>query len=233
MGKVAMAMVLSQVVPFGRSFDEYGQMFALSSADLSGSVLGVGDGPASFNAEATAKGYQVISVDPVYQFTGLEIRLRFDAVVDNIIGQIEATPADWVWTYHGSPASLRANRLNALETFLADYDTGLTENRYVIGALPELPFADNSFTLALCSHLLFLYSDQLNEAFHMQSIQDMLRVAPEVRIFPLLTLSLSRSPYVDRILQRCQKLGYTAEIHTVTYELQKGGNEMLVIRRPV
>ena len=39
---------LEQVVPWGRSFDEYCNMFALSSDDLALRILGCGDGPASF-----------------------------------------------------------------------------------------------------------------------------------------------------------------------------------------
>ena len=49
-------MQLDQVVPFGRSFDEYVRMFSLSEADLQCSILSVADGPASFNAEGTEKG---------------------------------------------------------------------------------------------------------------------------------------------------------------------------------
>ena len=48
-----MAMKLEKVVPFGRSLDEYIKMFKLTVADLGKRILGVGDGPASFNAEAT------------------------------------------------------------------------------------------------------------------------------------------------------------------------------------
>jgi SAM-dependent methyltransferase len=225
-----MAMVLDQVVPFGRSFDEYRQMFSLTPADLSGRILGVGDGPASFNAEATEQGYQVISVDPVYCFTGQEIQARFDAVVEKIIHQIRATPTDWVWGYHASPDALKANRIKALQQFLRDYELGKTQGRYVIGELPHLPFPGQQFSLALCSHLLFLYSDLLDSSFHVQAIQDMLRVAPEVRIFPLLTLGLQPSPHLDAVLTALRDLGYHATVSQVAYELQKGGNQMLVVR---
>src|SRR5260370_30292561 len=47
---------LHEVVPWGRSLDEYRAMFALSEGDLQGRLLGCGDGPASFNAELTALG---------------------------------------------------------------------------------------------------------------------------------------------------------------------------------
>ena len=64
-----MAFTLSGVVPWGRTFDEYRAMFALSDDDLAKRILGCGDGPAAFNAVATEKGYQVASADPLYQFS--------------------------------------------------------------------------------------------------------------------------------------------------------------------
>ncbi len=107
-------MILDRVVPFGRSKTEYELMFALTESDRFKSVIGIGDGPASFNAEMTAAGYQVTSIDPIYQFTGTEIKSRFDACVDTIIEQVRNTPNNWVWSYHKSPEDLRANREKAI-----------------------------------------------------------------------------------------------------------------------
>ncbi len=56
---------LDKVVPWGRSFDEYQQLFALTPADLERRILGCGDGPAAFNAEATRRGARVVSCDPL------------------------------------------------------------------------------------------------------------------------------------------------------------------------
>lgn len=64
-----MAMQLDQVVPFGRSFDEYRAMFSLSDDDLDKKIVGVVDGPASFNAEMQARGKRVVSIDPLYAFS--------------------------------------------------------------------------------------------------------------------------------------------------------------------
>ena len=54
--KTDQMFTLEQVVPWGRSFDEYCRMFALSDDDLTLRILGCGDGPASFNAEANRRG---------------------------------------------------------------------------------------------------------------------------------------------------------------------------------
>ena len=125
-----MVMKLEKIVPFGRSLDEYTKMFGLSPENLQKRILGVGDGPASFNAEGTVKGYKITSVDPIYQFDAAGIKQRFDAVVDNIINQIIATPNNWVWKYHQNPQELKARRVKALETFLQDYQQGKQEGRY-------------------------------------------------------------------------------------------------------
>jgi hypothetical protein len=225
-----MAMKLEKVVPFGRSLDEYIKMFNLTEADLQKRILGVGDGPASFNSEATKKGYKVASIDPVYQFNGWEIQQRFDEVVDNIIEQIKASPNDWVWSYHQSPDNLRSNRVKTLQEFLSDYDEGKQQGRYQIGELPNLNFPEKEYDIALCSHFLFLYSEHCDYQFHYESIKEMLRVSHEVRIFPLLTLMLQRSPHLDGIIQKFREMGYSVSTVKVEYELQKGGNEMLVIK---
>lgn len=226
-----MAMNLEQIVPFGRSLDEYRQMFALSASELhSKRILGVGDGPASFNAEATQISADVTSIDPIYQFGSAEIKRRFDAVVDNIIAQIIDSPNDWVWSYHKSPQALKASRIRTIETFLTDYERGKQEGRYQIQTLPKLNFANGTFDLALCSHFLFLYSQQCDRAFHLKSIAEMLRVSREVRIFPLLTLKLERSPYLDFVVSEFKAKGYFIAIEPVSYQLQKGGDRMLVIK---
>ena len=224
-----MVMKLAQVVPFGRSLDEYRQMFNLSQRDRGKRILGVGDGPASFNAEGTQLGWDVTSIDPIYQLSGEEILSRFEEVVDEIVSQVKATPDDWVWSYHRSAEDLRANRVKVIHKFLEDYHRGKREGRYQIGALPRLNFLNGEYDLALCSHLLFLYSDRYDRQFHYQSILEMLRVSQEVRIFPLLTLGLERSPHLDPLLQELTNKGYLVSIVRVQYELQKGGNEMLVI----
>lgn len=45
-----MPFTLENIVPWGRSLDEYISMFQLSGKDLDAKILGCADGPASFNA---------------------------------------------------------------------------------------------------------------------------------------------------------------------------------------
>ncbi len=48
-----MGFTLESVVPRGRSFAEYRDMFARAADNLQLRILGCGDGPAGFNAELT------------------------------------------------------------------------------------------------------------------------------------------------------------------------------------
>jgi hypothetical protein len=220
---------LDRVVPWGRSFEEYRRMFALSDADLRGRVLGCADGPASFNAEATRRGSMVISVDPLYRFDGRSIRERITATCGLILDQLRRNMHEFVWDGIGSVEELGRVRMKVMEDFLADYDSGKRDGRYLDAELPDLAFPDRSFDLAVCSHFLFLYSDHLSAAFHRRAILELCRVAAEVRIFPLLALGGRPSPHLPSIIE---DLSGSCEIlvETVPYEFQRGANQMMRLR---
>jgi hypothetical protein len=224
-----MAFSLDQIVPWGRSFDEYAGMFGLTEVDLSGHILGCGDGPASFNAEATRRGCRVISCDPIYQFSAAQIERRVHETYDTIMEELRPNADDYVWDAFSSPEGLGHARMTAMRSFLADYDRGKREGRYVNAGLPSLPFLDKTFDLALCSHLLFLYSDHLTLAFHRAAIAEMCRVAKKVRVFPLRDLGCKESVHVEPIVSGLRETGYEARFVRVDYEFQKGANTFLSI----
>jgi len=205
-------------------------MFALSDDDLSSRILGCGDGPAGFNAEATRRGAAVISCDPIYQWEAAHIRERIAATYDRIIDETRRNVDEFVWDSIPSVEELGRVRTAAMEEFLADYPGGKAQGRYVAAELPTLPFAESSFDLALSSHLLFLYSIQLDELFHRDAIRELCRIAREVRIFPLLALGGQKSPYVDLTVAELRTAGREVSIEKVPYEFQRGGNQMMRIR---
>jgi len=224
-----MTIKYHDIKPWGRSFEEYVRMFNLTPVDLKRKILGCGDGPASFNAELTERGGNITSVDPVYNFSAGQIRQRIDETYGDIIGQTRKNQDKFVWQEIGSVKELGRIRMLAMAKFLEDFPEGVMQKRYVPGKLPSLPFGDKEFDLALCSHLLFLYTDNLSLEFHLKSLEELCRVSNEVRIFPLLDVNANRSPYVDYVIDflRARKRDVT-EVK-VAYEFQKGGNTMLKI----
>jgi hypothetical protein len=224
-----MVFKLEEVVPWGRSFDEYMAMFSLQESDLDKRILGCGDGPASFNAVATERGFTITSTDPVYAFSADTIRGRIEESVPVISEQIQNNQEEFVWNYFGSIAELISTRVSAMELFLNDFPDGFSTGRYIDASLPTLPFNNNEFDIALCSHFLFLYSKQNSMAFHLDAILEMCRIASEVRIFPLLELGSVRSRHLDSIINELRAREFSADIVPVNYEFQVGGNEMLQI----
>ncbi len=222
-------MILGNIIPWGRNLSEYRNMFLLNKEDLNVKILGCGDGPSSFNMEIDLNDGSVVSVDPLYAYSKKEIIRRIDEVTDVIMDQVKENKDNFVWKNIQNPDMLYDMRIEAMTEFLIDYDEGKEEGRYLNESLPTLSFTDKQFDLALSSHFLFLYSEHLDMEFHLKSILEMLRVAHEVRIFPLIDLNNNKSPYVDTIIKKLTELGYEATVVKSSYEFQKGGDEMLKI----
>ncbi len=226
-----MPITYEKVMPWGRSFDEYSRMFNLKDSDLERKILGCGDGPAAFNARMRKRGHRVTSADPLYRFGRETIQQRIHATYDVVLEQTRNNSHLFRWVAPiDSVDALGQARMAAMQEFLDDYAQGLTEQRYVEAELPTLPFADKHFDLVLCSHLLFMYSDNLDLDFHLRGIDEMLRVSNEVRIFPVLDCNGRTSSYLAPAMARFTD-GGTVELVTVPYEFQIGSNHMLTIRR--
>lgn len=226
-----MVFTLDSVRPWGRPFWEYVQMFSLTTDDLEKKIIGCGDGPASFNATMRKQGNFVVSVDPIYQFSGAEIRRRVEETYPKMMDQLLAHLDTYNFTTITSPEHLGRIRMGAMEEFLDDFECGKAEGRYLTAALPDLPFADGAFDLALCSHLLFTFSEQLSCSFHCEAALEMCRVAREVRIFPLLAMSSERSPHLSAVREAVRERGYRCQVEPVEFEFQIGANEILRIWR--
>ncbi len=222
-----MTLKYKDIVPWGRNFDEYRRMFDLSDHDLKRKIVGCGDGPASFNAECNGRGGDVTSIDPLYAFTKEEIQKRIEETRDEVLAQTRRHTEKFNWSAVRSVEDLGNIRMKAMNLFLDSYDEGKVNRRYIPGMLPDLPFGDKEFDLALCSHFLFLYTDNLSYEFHVEAIREMLRISREARIFPLTDMNSNRSPYVRGIESDFKDK--EIEIRKVNYEFQIGGNEALII----
>ncbi len=228
-----MGIKYTDVVPWGRSFEEYLEMFSLTQVDLDKRIIGVGDGPASFNACMFQKGKKTISADPIYQFSEQQIRQRIRETYPTVISQTRENMDKFIWDKIPSLDALAHTRMSAMEEFCKDFEIGKEQGRYINASLPFIPFADHTFDLVLSSHLLFFYSDNRDLDFHLESVEELLRIGKEVRIFPLVDLNSKPSPHLDAVEDRLRSLGYQYSIEQVQYHFQKDGNEMLRIFRSV
>ena len=58
-------------------------------------------------------------------------------------------------------------------------------------------------------------------------------MAGEARVFPLLELGARKSRHVEAVGARLTAAGYSVTVETVSYEFQRGGNQMMRITTPL
>lgn len=202
-------MEFAQVVFYGRLGRQALAMFNLDPAQWRGArVLDCPGGPGSLSALLRAEGLDITAADPLYALGKEELERR-------ALDDLEAAMATLATTAAIRPdfdlAACRQEHLEALAAFLADRRAH--PDRYVAASLPELPFADQSFDLVLCGHLLFSYAPRsagglmrepgLDLAWHRRALAELQRVSGRaVRLYPAHTMELQarRHPYAERLL---------------------------------
>jgi hypothetical protein len=69
--------------------------------------------------------------------------------------------------------------------------------------------------------------------FHLKAVREMLRVAGEVRIFPLLSLHGRSSPIARKVEDYYSTKRYCIQTPAVPCEFQRGSNRTMVVRSEV
>jgi hypothetical protein len=201
-----MAFKLDNVIPWGRNFNEYKKMFLLDDNDTTKKIAGFGDGPASFNYEATKLGYSITSFDPIYQFSKNDLKNRIDEVRITVMQQMKENKNNYVWTNIRSLDELETIRMSAMQLFLTDFEQGKVEKRYICHELPKrLPYENDSFDIGLSSHFLLMYT-ALGYDFHIQAMTEMLRICKEIRIFPLVDLDAHKTDLISDVIEYFKKI---------------------------
>lgn len=224
-------ITLNDVVPWGRSFQEYTRMFDLEPRFLPDSILDCGGGPSSFCSEANRRGIDAVAVDPIYDENAETLQDRIREVAPRMLQLMEDNPGDFTLDHFDSPREVVEARHEAMDHFLDDFQAGKEDGRYLPDSVKDLPFDSGEFDLALSSHFLFLYDEQLSYDFHREAIDEILRVAHELRVFPLTNLNDEVSRHLRPLVEEWSDRGNTYQIHQVDYEFQKGSTEMLILRK--
>jgi hypothetical protein len=190
------------------------------------SVLDCCAGGAGFTAEL---GGAATALDPMYALGQAKLSelIRDGSRGANALTDTYAEHFDWGW--YGDPARRDALRADAAQRFLADLAD--RPGRYVAGNVHHLPFADNSFELAPCSHLLFTWSDVFDADWHERAITELVRVDREVRIFPTVAQKTGAPvPFLPSLLADLAAGGVSSRLVKVPFMFQVGADEMLVLR---
>jgi len=212
----------------GRTFTEYQRMFGFDPATWAGHrVLDCPAGPCSFVAEANDYGVEASAVDKMYDQSTAALSNSCAEDIETAMAALDGVKDLYVWEFYDDVSELRAHRERAASRFLFDY--AHNGDRYVYADLPATPFADRTFDLVLSAHFLFLYDDRLSYEFHLETMQELLRIGDQLRVFPLHGFDADQSELVAELVENLQVEGYTTDIRVVPFEFQRGANEMLVV----
>jgi hypothetical protein len=214
----------------GRSAEKYKASFALADAEASTRILDCGGGPSSFTAEWSRRGRFVVAVDPVYQRKAAEIAAQWDDTSQRLPDGMRKAYHRFKWDYYPDPETVIGRRRNALMDFVDDCDSPTRIGPYVAGCLPNLPFKSDSFDLVRCSHLLFLYSEEIDLDLRVASLREKLRVSHEIRVFPLLNMEGQMSVHLEPSINAL-KGEAISELRQVPFEFRRGDSRMLRLLR--
>lgn len=234
--------VFDKVLFFGRTYEDYLKMFDLDVSQWKDCrILDCPSGPASFVAKANEMGLDVVGCDPQY---GNESDELFDVVMtDWTLSRERRLLSPQVFAQAGGHETdaYRQAKLEGFRRFAQDYKQGRPQGRYIKTQLPTLPFADQHFDLALSGNFLFLYSDsatggllpdtRFDYEFHMKALRELLRVAKEVRVYPLKGAhTQDNHPYLERVLADLHSRNIETEIVDVPFRDIAGAHHMLKLR---
>lgn len=213
-----------------RSFAEYEAMFDLAEPELAGSVLDCCAGISSFVAEVAARGGRAVGVDPAYARPRADMAELVGAGLRDLDRIVDSHADRFTWEWYGSVERRAELRRAAAAEFLADF--GRQPHHYVAAALPDLPFADRSFDLVLCSHLLFTWANSFDAHWHLAALTELARVAKrEVRVYPLVMQGAGdRVPFLDDLIAELHRCGHEVRTRPVPFSFQRGADSMLVLR---
>jgi len=221
-------LIIDDVIPWGKTFQEHQLFFNLNEADLDKNIACFGDGASSINAELTQLGKKVTSFDPIYQFRATELESRFLYILKQFTVQVDQVGND----EKSIIDEVVSCRKKATQEFLKDFDSGKKRERYIPHLLPNrIAFKDNYFDLSLISHFLLLY-DHMGLDFHIQSVIEIMRVSKELRIFPTINLYGKESSVLNELIKYLTTSQYTVEFVPIDYKFNRPGMEMLKINRP-
>lgn len=212
---------------WSHNLKDYEVLFALTEVDKKSKILDCAAGAGCFTAQLREQGGQVIACDPLYREPLGVIEKRVEAMrrglLERIGLQMEKEPVDpsfLLW-------ELEKEQKKNAAIFLKDYEHGIQREYYQPYGLLDLPFKYHEFDLALCANFLFDGGCLTSSMAHLEAVKALLRVAKEVRIFPLVDEKGEFSKDLGEVMSVLQKENCGMEICETHYTVQKKPNALL------
>lgn len=222
---------LERIIFIGRTFEEYMNMFSLSLNEMRGKkILDCPAGACSFTAHGSDLGLDITACDIAYDHEVEQLKQKGIQDIEHAMLHMEKVKDNYIWDYYHDVDGLRQNRIKALND-CTKHMVNASE-QYIPVVLPNLPFKNEEFDILLSANFLFMYADRLDYDFHINTIDELLRVTKEeVRIFPLVDLEGKRYEHLDKVIAHLMGKGLEVKEVKVSYEFQANANTMLQISK--
>ena len=240
-----------------RSFEEYCRMFMLEDElPRHGNILDVAAGASSFTAELCKRGYEAFACDPLYKLTPDAMLKHGLQELELASSKLAAKQHAFVWKDYASLQEHDEIRHDSLQQFITHYQQEKNSDdttsqhtyplkklavsdeknsgyfRYMAGALPKLPYADKSFELVCCNHFLFLYQEQFDASFHLEALQEMLRVTKQggrIVVYPLVGFRNERYPELPQLIEKLHKQHTEVNLRSTPFRFLPAADHFLEI----
>ncbi|MDX6742366.1 class I SAM-dependent methyltransferase [Actinocorallia sp. A-T 12471] len=218
---------LDRVLVTSRDYDEYLAMFALDDATAATArILDCPGGASDFGFRVRELGGRAVSVDPIYRLDPSALTLFVQEELDRGVRRARAVPGLYDFSWTGGLTEYVRRRERAAQRFLVDY--ALDRAHYVAAELPDLPFPDGAFDLALVPNLLFVYADLFGPDWHLRALGELVRVAGEVRVHPVTDVDGRPYPGLAALRAALAADGIGTDLVEVAYRLHPGTQRTLV-----
>jgi len=218
-----------------RSYGEYEKMFLLEDDFLKkGKILDVAAGASSFVAEANERGYDAVAVDPLYDLTVEQMTLHGQKEMKEATKKLAKNMSSFSWDSYKDLEEHDTIREDSFKLFLNHYKENSIKKRFITGNLPNLPYDDETFSLVLCNHFLFLYQEQFDLEFHLQAIREMIRVTKKggmIRIYPLVGFKNERYPYLNELAETLNDKNTVVKTADTRFRFVPAATELLTINK--
>lgn len=173
------------------NLSEYQMLFNLTPSDLEKKIIDFPAGLNSFTSELFLHNQSIIACDEIY-VDPEKLKLLAEKTFNN---------------------SLSEKQKMIITQFIKDFEKGFQENRYIPKKSSTLPFNNHQFDLMLSP--FFLSTDMTEPDICWNNLVEMLRVATEVRISPLLD-GKNLENLLGPLMLKLQQNSFGMEIRSVT-----------------
>ncbi|KEF37786.1 hypothetical protein M670_03092 [Schinkia azotoformans MEV2011] len=218
-----------------RSYQEYKEMFMLKEGLLrNGRILDIASGASSLTAELNQKGYEAIAVDPLYTLTSEEIYDLGKKEIKIASQKLSQNENLFIWDNYKSLKHHDEIRERSLNQFIESYREDNNKEKYISATLPFLPFDNDTFSLVFCNHFLFLYREQFDYKFHLDAINEMIRITQKggsILIYPLVDFKDGIYLHLNKLIDDISEIGINIKINKTEFRFLPSATNFLTIEK--